>query len=154
MKILLDTNVLVAAFATRGFCLDLLQLVLAEHRLVAGEVVLTELERTLRDKLRMPAARVAEVVGFVRKHADVAAPVGPAPWPDTDADDRWIVATALAGSADVLVTGDRDLLDAGAAAPPRVVTPRGLWELLRAGNGPENGERVQEPSRSHGRNGG
>ena len=63
------------------------------------------------------------------------AQVKPAAWPDTDPDDRWIVAAALAGSADVLVTGDRDLLDGGAAAPPRVVTPRGLWELLRAGGG-------------------
>ena len=154
MRILLDTNVLVAAFATRGFCLDILQLVLAEHRLVAGETVLIELERTLRDKLRMPDARIAEVVGFVREHADLAAPGEPAPWPDIDSDDRWIVATALAGSADVLVTGDRDLLDAGAAAPPRVVTPRGLWELLRAGGDPEHGERVREPSRSRGRDGG
>ena len=149
MRILLDTNVLVAAFATRGFCLDILQLVLAEHRLVAGEAVLTELDRILGDKLRMPDARVAEVVGFVREHADVATPVEPAPWPDSDSDDRWIVATTLAGSADLLVTGDRDLLDADAAAPPRVVTPRGLWELLRAGGGPEDGERVQEPSRHH-----
>ena len=37
MRILLDTNVLVAAFATRGFCFDILQLVLAEHRLLVGE---------------------------------------------------------------------------------------------------------------------
>ena len=75
MRILLDTNVLVAAFATRGFCFDLLHLVLAEHRLIASEAVLNELERILAGKLRMPDARVAEVVGFVREHADVAAPV-------------------------------------------------------------------------------
>ena len=54
MKILLDTNVLVAAFATRGFCLDVLQLVLAEHRLLVGETILDELERILFDRLRMP----------------------------------------------------------------------------------------------------
>lgn len=56
MKILLDTNVLVAAFATRGFCLDVLQLVLAEHRLLVGETILDELERILFDRLRMPRA--------------------------------------------------------------------------------------------------
>ena len=54
MKILLDTDVLVAAFATRGFCLDVLQLVLAEHRLLVGETILDELERILFDRLRMP----------------------------------------------------------------------------------------------------
>ena len=66
MRILLDTNVLVAAFATRGFCLDILQLVLAEHRLLVGETVLEELDRTLADKLHMPAARIEEVVTFIR----------------------------------------------------------------------------------------
>lgn len=140
MRILLDTNVLVAAFATRGFCLDVLHLVLADHRLVTGEAVLEELERILAGKLRMPDARVAEIVGFVREHADVAASGGPAAWPDADPDDRWIAAAALAGSADLLVTGDRDLLDAGVAGRPRIVTPRGLWELLRAGGAHDEGE--------------
>ncbi len=45
MRILLGTNVLVAAFATRGFRLDILQRVLTEHRLVAGGAVLEELDR-------------------------------------------------------------------------------------------------------------
>ena len=131
MRILLDTNVLIAAFATRGFCLDILQIVLAEHRLLAGETILEELERILADKLRMPEAEVCEVVGFVRDHAEVVAPPAPAAWPKGDPDDRWIVAAALAGSADVVVTGDKDLLDAGPVTGLRIVSPRGLWEFLR-----------------------
>ena len=131
MRILLDTNVLVAAFATRGFCLDILQLVLAEHTLLVGKTVLDELERTLADKLGMPAARVEEVVGFVRDHADVVQPGRPAARPDIDPDDRWIVAAALAGNADLLVTGDRELVDAGPAGDVRIITPRDFWELLR-----------------------
>lgn len=132
MRILLDTNVLVAAFATRGFCFDILQLVLAEHRLLVGETVLEELERILADKVQVPAVRVGELVAFVREQAEVVAPAEAAPWPAADADDRWVVAAALVGSADVLVTGDRDLLDVGSAAGLRIVTPRALWEMLRA----------------------
>ena len=105
MRILLDTNVLVAAFATRGFCLDILQLVLAEHRLLVGETVLGELERILAVKLRVPHARVGEVITFLRDQAEVVAPVEAAPWADTDPDDRWILAAALVGSADALVRG-------------------------------------------------
>ena len=132
MRILLDTNVLVAAFATRGFCFDILQLVLAEHRLVVGATIVEELERILADKLRMPDARVREIIGFVRDQAEVVTPLAPAAWPDVDPADRWIAAAALVGKADVLVTGDRDLLDAPPTADLRVVTPRGLWELIRA----------------------
>ena len=131
MRILLDTNVLVAAFATRSFCLDILQLVLAEHRLVVGRTTVEELERILAEKLRMPDGRVREVVGFICDHSDVVTPDEPATWPETDPADRWVAAAALIGAADVLVTGDRDLLDARPAAGLRVVTPRGLWELLR-----------------------
>ena len=132
MRILLDTNVLVAAFATRGFCHDILQLVLAEHRLLVGETVLQELERILADKLGVPEEHVREVVGFVREHAEVVAPVEPAPWPDADPDDRWIAASAISGRADILVTGDKDLLEAAPGEDLRVVSPRGLWELLRS----------------------
>lgn len=130
MKILLDTNVLVAAFATRGFCLDVLQMVLAEHRLLVGETILDELERILFDRLRMPRSAVREVVEFLREQAEVVNPVEPASWPDTDPDDRWVVAAALEGAADFLVTGDNDLLDVNRTDPLRVVTPRELWDLL------------------------
>ena len=150
MRILLDTNVLVAAFATRGFCLDILLLVLAEHRLVVGETIVEELERILGEKLRLPATRVREVVGFVRDQADIVTPVAPATWPDTDPADRWIAAAAIVGAVDVLVTGDRDLLDARPAAGLRIVTPRGLWELLRAAR---PGEPVEERVKRQARNG-
>ena len=36
MKVLLDTNVLVSAFATRGLCADVLRLVLTEHEMVVA----------------------------------------------------------------------------------------------------------------------
>ena len=127
----MDTNVLVAAFATRGLCHDILQLVLAQPQLLVGETVLDELQRVLADKLGIPEARVSEVVGFVREHADVVAPTEPATWPDTDPADRWIAAAALNGAADILVTGDKDLLEATPLAGLRIVSPRGLWELLR-----------------------
>ena len=74
---------------------------------------------------------MSEVVGFVREHADVVAPTEPATWPDTDPGDRWIAAAALNGAADILVTGDKDLLEATPVAGLRIVSPRGLWELLR-----------------------
>ena len=48
MKVFLDTNVLVSAFASRGICADILELVLLEHDLLTGENVLRELGKALR----------------------------------------------------------------------------------------------------------
>ena len=101
-------------------------------QLLVGETVLEELQRVLADKLGIREVHVSEVVGFVREHADVVAPIEPATWPATDPADRWVAAAGLNGAADILVTGDKDLLEAAPVAGLRIVSPRGLWELLRA----------------------
>jgi predicted nucleic acid-binding protein len=49
----------------------------------------------------------------------------------SDPDDEWIVAEALAGEADALVTGDAALQKLGKRAPLPIVSPRGLWDMLR-----------------------
>mgnify|MGYP002814035003 CR=1 FL=1 len=58
MRVFLDTNVLVSAFATRGMCADVLRVVLAEHTLITREVVLRELSRVLRTRIGMPSRLV------------------------------------------------------------------------------------------------
>jgi putative PIN family toxin of toxin-antitoxin system len=132
VKIYLDTNVLVSALATRGLCADVLHAVLAEHQLIVGDAVLSELRRVLRQKIRLPADAVREVEAFLRQQAVVVRTVPPLAIKIRDHDDLAILAEAVAGAADVLVTGDRDLLDIAARAPLPIVTPRGLWELLRS----------------------
>ena len=42
MRVFLDTNVLASAFGTRGLCADVLRLIMAEHELITGEVVVEE----------------------------------------------------------------------------------------------------------------
>ena len=56
MKVYLDTNVLVSAFATRGLSADLFESVLVGHDLVLGNRVVDELQRSLQRKLRLPPA--------------------------------------------------------------------------------------------------
>ena len=131
MRVFLDTNVLVSAFATRGVCADVLRVVLAEHTLVTGEVVLRELARALRTRVRLPGRAVDEILAFLREYEVVRKPAAASPLPIRDQSDRWVLASAVAAKADVLVTGDRDLLDVAARAPIPIVDPRGFWELLR-----------------------
>ncbi|HBH01166.1 MAG: putative toxin-antitoxin system toxin component, PIN family [Candidatus Rokubacteria bacterium RBG_16_73_20] len=131
MRVFLDTNVLVSAFATRGVCVDVLRVVLAEHTQVTGEVVLEELGRVLRKRIGLPPQAVKEIDEFLREHEVVPKPAARATLPKRDPDDQWVVASAIQGRADVLVTGDRDLLDIARVAPIRIVDPRGFWDLLR-----------------------
>ena len=91
-----------------GIYADVLRVVLAEHSLVTSEVVLRELGRVLRKRIRLPSAL-----------------------PERDPGDQWILASTIESHTDVLVTGDRDLLDIAAAAPIKIIDPRGFWDLVR-----------------------
>ncbi len=131
MKVFLDTNVVISAVATRGLCADLLHLILAEHELVMGETVLRELREVLRRKIGVSSETSDEFETFLRRHACVVQASDAAAVTGLDTADKAVLAEAVAAGAEVLVTGDRDLLVV-AASPVAIVSPRGLWEKLRA----------------------
>ena len=116
MKVFFDTNVVIAAFATRGLCADLFAHVLLEHDLVVGEVVLGELRTKLRTKLKLPKKTIDEIEAQLRDRVVVKTPAKHLGLSISDPDDEWVVASALAGGADVLVTGDAAILKLGKRA--------------------------------------
>jgi putative PIN family toxin of toxin-antitoxin system len=137
VRVFFDTNVLVSAFATRGLCADLFSHVLLEHELVIGEVVLVELRRALRDRIKVPRTVIEEIHDLLREAVVVPKPREHLKLGISDPDDEWIVASAVAGRADVLVTGDSALLEAASRVPLPVVSPRGLWDVLRGNKPPK-----------------
>jgi len=133
VRIFLDTNVLVSAYTARGISADLVRFILAEHELLTGEVNLEEFRRVLRDRFHASAERVSAVEAELRTQIVVPRPTHPSGVPVRDPDDQWVLASAIAAGADLLVTGDQDLLDVAEQAPVPIVDPRGCWERLRGG---------------------
>jgi uncharacterized protein len=133
VRILLDTNVLVSAFASRGLCAEVFELVLQDHDLILGRNVLRELEKALREKIRLPVVRSAEIVDFVSSEATQAVDNAQPASVKVDAADAIVLGEALASHADVFVTGDSALLRLAAIGTLKIVSPRRLWEVLRAG---------------------
>jgi len=132
VRVFLDTNVLVSAFASRGLCADLLELVLLEHDLIVGENVVRELAKALRDKVKLPTARSAEIVDFVGGEATLVVGKVEPVTAMVDADDALVLAEALAGQAEMFVTGDAALLKLAAIESLKLVSPRQFWEALQA----------------------
>ena len=132
MRVFLDTNVLVSAFASRGLCADLLELVLLEHDLVLGRNVLRELDKALREKVRLSAAHAAEIAELVSGEAVLLVDKAEPARVKADADDAQVLGEALAGHAEVFITGDAVLLKLRTVGPLRIVSPRQFWETLRA----------------------
>ncbi|MHC4780808.1 MAG: putative toxin-antitoxin system toxin component, PIN family [Planctomycetota bacterium] len=133
MRVFLDTNVFFSAFATRGLCADVVRVCLARHDLVVGDTVLTELGRALETKVRAAPGTVDAVLAFLRREASVVSGATPHISEVLDPSDAQILAEAVTGAADVLVTGDEDLLALGDGAPLPILSPREFWEKLRSG---------------------
>jgi len=135
MRIFLDTNVLASAAATRGLCADVMREVLAFHELVVSRHLLEELERILRTKFGVRKDLVGEMIGLLQQDA-IMAEHGSVPHVNLrDKDDLPILASVLSGKADVLVTGDKELLALRRIEHTEILSPRQLWEKLTAREG-------------------
>ncbi|MEX0773857.1 MAG: putative toxin-antitoxin system toxin component, PIN family, partial [Balneolales bacterium] len=111
---------------------DLLEVILADHQLMTGEFVLQELERVLITKLNVPQYKVSNTLLFLRKHHIEPIPEEPSEIKVRDEDDRWVLESALKAKADILVTGDKDLLVLSKnIIQIRIISPRGFWEILK-----------------------
>jgi putative PIN family toxin of toxin-antitoxin system len=130
VRVFLDANVLVSAFASRGLCADLLEVVLLGHDLVLGRHVVREVSKALRGKLKLPAARTAEIVEFVSGEAAQIVHESEPSDASVDPDDALVLGEAIAAHAEVFVTGDAALLKLGTIDKLEIVTPRRFWEML------------------------
>lgn len=130
MKVVLDTNVLLAAFATRGLCEAVLAVCLASHDLVLSEHILMELRRHLVEKLKLPARQVNEIVALLREQAILVTPAKVPANICRDRDDLPVLGTAVAAEADCLVTGDRDLLELKQVQSIPILSPRAFYDQL------------------------
>lgn len=132
MKVFADTNFLVSAFATRGLSADVLQVILAEHEIMTGEFVLIELHRVLTTKLKLPIEIAREAEQLLRQYYIESVPDHPSEVQVRDEDDRWVLESALRAGAEILITGDKDLLDiSDKVAELKIITPREFWELVQ-----------------------
>jgi putative PIN family toxin of toxin-antitoxin system len=132
VRVFVDTNVLISALATRGLCADVLREILTAHDLVVSQQVLDEVRRVLRVKLGAGPDLVADTVRLLQQNAVIAEPVR---FPDVelrDRDDLPILGAAIAAQAEVLVTGDRELVELENVEGVQVVSPRQFWEGLKS----------------------
>lgn len=127
MRLVLDTNVVASAMLWGGSPKLLLQAGREKRvALFTSVPMLVELNDILiRPKFgKKIAASLLTVDQLVDRYAELAQAVRPMAIPRTasDPDDDVVIGTALAAKADLLVTGDRGLLDVGEYQGVRIVS--------------------------------
>ncbi|MEK7745448.1 MAG: putative toxin-antitoxin system toxin component, PIN family [Elusimicrobiota bacterium] len=133
MRVVFDSNVLIAAFATHGLCHSLFEICLRGHQIIVSEMILQEVGQKLRGKLKVPAPIVKDILSYLRNNCILDRPV---PIPEglcRDPKDSAILGLAAAAHADCLVSGDKDLLVLELYHESAILSPRHLYERLRRG---------------------
>ena len=129
MRLVLDTNVLIAAFISHGACNELLEHCVLNHEVVLSAFILDELNEKLTGKFKFTAREAEGVVRLMQSRCEVV-PAPPLSSPiSRDPDDDNIIATAVAGRCDCIITGDKDLLDLQEVNDIRIVLPAHFWQL-------------------------
>jgi putative PIN family toxin of toxin-antitoxin system len=131
LRVVLDTNVLIAALLTRGNPPDKLYEAWRDGRfqLASCERQLEEIKRVSRRpffKERFAPSVAGRMVNDIRALALMCDPL-PDVTASSDPEDDFLLATAVAASADYLVTGDKSgLLALRRHATTTILTPRAL----------------------------
>lgn len=129
MRLVLDTNVLIAAFVSRGVCHELLEHCEREHQLVSSPFILGEFEDKLLHKFKVPPEKARAARELIEAGTEVIEVQALDSSASRDPDDDWVLATAVAGRCRCIVTGDKDLLVLRQFRDIRILPPSDFWSF-------------------------
>lgn len=110
MRIVLDTNVPVAAFISRGICSELLEHCVQTHELITSLFILNEFRGKMTTKFKFTLDDSNAAINLLRTKMLIVEPVQLDSRISRDEDDDNILATAIARNCDCIINGDNDLL--------------------------------------------
>jgi putative PIN family toxin of toxin-antitoxin system len=133
LLVVVDTNVFVSIFQFGGRMGEILDLALqGAVELCTSQPMIEELRGVLQEKFHWSAERVDAATETLLRFCHLIDPREPLKV-CRDPDDDRVLECALAAGAEVIVSGDRDLLDLGAFRGTPIMSPRlfldsGLWK--------------------------
>ena len=127
LRVVFDTNVYISAALFGRRAETVMQMASAgQIQLITSEVILTELERKLWEKMGWSESRAQLFSDTIRDLAEIVAPEIRLDVVPDDEDDNRIVECAVAGEANLIVTFDKDLLRLKSYEMIGIITPRQL----------------------------
>jgi putative PIN family toxin of toxin-antitoxin system len=132
VRVVFDTNVLIAAFLTEGVCSKLLlRARKRECDLILSKAIVAEFEEVLAKKFSVSSSDLSNVRSLVKEAAgEILQEVNPIQPFCRDPNDDKILSCAKEAKADYLVTGDQDLLVLSRFEDIPIITPRDFEALF------------------------
>ena len=143
MKVVFDTNVVITSYlAPQSICATLMNCWHTEvFDLVVSDPLLQEYQAVLnypkiQKHTRMTPTEMQQAIRNFRQFALLVEPKEEITVVERDRDDNKIIACALAGEAEYIVTGDNDLLSMKAYRGIRILTPAAFLAYLEQSKEP------------------
>ena len=131
MRVVFDTNVIVAGLVAQGLCYELVEVHLPQHEAILSPGLWDELLTTFDEKFDLGEDELP-FLALYHRHATWVEPQRLEAPVSRDPDDDQVLATALAGKAEVIATGDDDLLVLETVKGVEILTPRRFLEVHAA----------------------
>lgn len=128
MRLVLDTNVLIAAFIAKGVCAELLEHCIRRHTVVTSNFILNEFRETMAGKFKFTHEETEAALKLLAPRVVMVEPATLDSPVSRDADDDTILGTALTGQCACIVTGDKDLLVLKRFRAIDIVSPQDFGE--------------------------
>ena len=125
LRVVFDTNVYISAILTAGTP----RVVVSESfrreeiEILVSEVILTEIERILRLKIRRPLWDIITILIAIRQNSTLISPESELLVVTEDEADNRIIECAFQGKAQYIVSGDRHLLSLKEYQGMRILSP-------------------------------
>lgn len=131
MRVILDTNVILAAFAGRGLANAVFELCLDKHEIIISEHILYEVQNNLQKKLKMPKDKIGIIVQYLREFCILSNYKKLDKMASRDKEDDKILGLSEVAKPDYIITGDKDLLVLKGFHSIPIITPREFWEISK-----------------------
>jgi len=129
MKILIDTNVLVSGLIAKGACFEILSDLVYAHTPLVTPYIHAECQDVFLHKFHLSGKTIKEILSVVDRYFVKGKSSVNVLNVCRDLKDNQVLVDALINEADVILSGDKDLLSMGQYEGIAIVAPKDYWKL-------------------------
>jgi putative PIN family toxin of toxin-antitoxin system len=129
MRILVDTNVIISGLIAKGACFEILEDVVYSHTPLITPYILAECREVLLSKFHLSRTTVKSLLHVVERHFKRGTASTKPLNVCRDPDDNQILADALINKAELILSGDKDLLSMEEYEGIRIIGPKDYWKI-------------------------
>ncbi len=129
MRILFDTNVIISGFVSQGYSFDVIKDAANKHKVYYTEYLLKETKKSLATKFPLSDEAINSILNTVKKQFIEGRTAATVEKISRDPKDDQILADAVTNEIDIIITGDKDLLELKNYKGIKIIMPKDYWKL-------------------------